>query len=665
MGNVQNKRKGPSHNKKAHFSNKKKDTKIAKGVISVNSKGIGYIEIEGFQDDIEIAGDKLNTAFHGDEVEVKVLPKDKRFRRIQGEVVRVIKRAKDTFVGVIEKVGNQTGLIADNKRMFKYITLTDDVAAKTEAGKKALVKITSWENKQTGGPQGIIIKVIGDKGEHNAEMKSILMEKGFDPEFPPEVEAEAENILSQEKNRWNQNLAGRKDFRNTWTCTIDPADAKDFDDAISLKKLDNGEFEIGVHIADVSHYVREGSILDKEAQKRAFSVYLVDRTIPMLPEILSNDLCSLNPNEDKLSYSSVFTMTKEGRITSRWFGKTAMRSIKRFSYEEAQAVLDKGSGEFFEQLNTLNLIAKKLRKEKYAAGAIDFEKDEVKFELDNLGKPIRVFKKERLDTHKLVEEYMLLANKEVASFIAKAHKTKVPQGTFIYRVHGEPDQEKMRDLSIFLKALGFNFETKGKKITSKDISKMLDQVTGSPQESLIKTAAIRSMAKAIYSTQNIGHFGLAFDYYTHFTSPIRRYPDLLVHRLLESHLKGGKIEPDAFAKYQKIAIHSSEKEVAAAEAERGSIKYKQVEYMKEHIGEAFTGTISGVTEWGIYVEEDETKCEGMIRIRDLGEDYFILNEKQYAIVGERTKKRFSLGDKIKFKVTNADLDRKTLDYLPA
>ncbi len=659
---------------KGFKSNKKQDKKtheatpkikFAKGTISLTGKGIGYVEVEGFKDDIEIQNERLNTAYHGDTVEIEIGHPEGRERRIQGRVLKVLERRKNNFVGTIEKVGIQTCLIADDRKMYKYIALPDTADQKIAKNEKVLVNITEWFNKENDGPIGKIIKIIGTKGEHNAEMESILIEKGFETAFPIPVEDEAKKVLAYEKNNWQKAIADRRDFRGTFTCTIDPLDAKDFDDAISFKKLENGNYEIGVHIADVSHYVVEGTALDKEARNRAFSVYLVDRTIPMLPEILSNDLCSLNPDEDKLSYSAVFEMTANNKIISRWFGKTVMRSVKRFTYETAQKVLDDKKGEYFEELNILNTLAKKMRAEKYSAGAIDFERDEVRFVLDEMGKPIRVYKKERLDTHKLVEEYMLLANREVAQFIAKADDSKNPKGTFVYRVHGEPNPEKIDNLSIFIKALGFELGVKGKKITSKDIAKLLQKVEGAPQEALIKTAAIRSMAKAIYTTQNIGHFGLAFDYYTHFTSPIRRYPDLLVHRLLENHLKGGKIEQDAYAKYEKISEHSTEKEVAAAEAERNSIKYKQVEYMQSHIGETFDGTISGVTEWGIYVEEKETRCEGMIKLRDLAGDFYALDEKNYQVVGQKTKKKYSLGDTIRFKVVNADLDKRTLDYVPA
>lgn len=646
----------------------KEDARIA-GKINVSGKGVGYIsreDSEEDEEDIEIENACLKTALHNDEVEVVLLPLVKGERQ-KGEVVKIVKRAKMQFVGVIEidggaSTGKSSGifLIPDDRRMYRDILIPKEKSQGVASGDKVLAKITNWSDVKKS-PEGEVIQIIGKKGVHNTEMEAIVIESGFDIGFPPEVEREAEEVAAREKARFADEILLRKDFRNTFTCTIDPFDAKDFDDAISFNALGDDTYEIGVHIADVSHYVKEGSALDIEGRKRGLSVYLVDRTIPMLPEILSNDLCSLNPHEDKMAFGAVFIMTKNGEVKDRWFGKTVINSNKRFTYEDAQESLNSKDGEHHDELTILNGIAKKLQAEKFKQGAIDFETEEVKFRLDENGVPIEVYKKQRLDTHKLVEEFMLLANREVAEFLSKGTKLKNSAG--IYRIHDNPDPEKITDLSIFIKALGYELKNKDGKISSKDINNLLQQVEGSPHESLIKTAAIRSMAKAIYSTKNIGHFGLAFKYYTHFTSPIRRYPDLIVHRMLERQLKGGPIPQDEFAKFERLAIDASERELVAADAERASIKYKQVEYMKKYIGETFDGTITGVAEWGIYVEEANTKCEGMVKLRDLGGDFYTLDKKNYSIIGERTKKRFSLGDKVKFKVMGADMDRRTLDYI--
>ncbi len=511
-------------------------------------------------------------------------------------------------------------------------------------------------------PTGEIVDILGKKGEHEAEMQSIIREKGIIADFPPEVEAEAHAIEQSEKPIPADEIAKRRDMRNTTTFTIDPYDAKDFDDAISIAYLPNGNYEIGVHIADVSHYVREGTALDAEAKDRSFSVYLVDRTIPMLPEVLSNDLCSLNPNEDKLAFSAVFIVNDKAEVLERWFGRTVINSNKRFTYENAQDVLNAKAGEFFKDLDTLNRLSYILREKKYAAGAIDFDTTEIKFRLDTDGKPLEIIKKARLDTHKLVEEYMLLANREVATFMSKAIRKQGldSDALFLYRIHDVPDPDRFANLSMFARALGFKMEPKA-KATASQISGLINQAQGSPNETLIKTAAIRSMAKAVYSVNNIGHFGLAFEDYTHFTSPIRRYADLIVHRLLNDELQGKKIPDSMLTYYQKLAVHMTEREIGAAEAERTSIKYKQVEFLQDKIGKIFDGTISGVTEWGIYVEDPDTKAEGMVNVRDLGDDFFELKQKEYAIVGQKTKKRFALGDIVKVKLVKTDLERKTID----
>ena len=627
----------------------------------MNSKGVGFVTTDLFDEDVEIQTTSLNTALNKDEVEILIHPGLSRQKRHLGEVLKIIKRAKDSFVGILEKENDEFFLVPDDKKVYVDILIPKERAKGARGGEKVLAKIIRWDDPKKA-PEGEVVKILGNKGENNVEMESIVLEKGFDIEFPFEVEREAEATAKNEKNL-SEEIKKRRDFRDTLTFTIDPVDAKDFDDAISLKKIADDKYEIGVHIADVSHYVKEGTSMNTEARKRGFSVYLVDRTIPMLPEILSNDICSLNPMEEKLSFSAVFTLDKNGHISERWFGKTTIKSDKRFSYEEAQETLDAKSGEHFEALNTLNLIAKKLREEKFKKGAIDFEQDEVKFELDENGKPLRIFIKKRLDTHKLVEEFMLLANKEVAEFIFKANRKMRKDDPFIYRIHDVPDREKIAQLSIFLKALGYEMELKENNLTAKDLQMLFKLIEGKAEESMIKTAAIRSMSKAVYSTKNIGHFGLAFEYYTHFTSPIRRYADLLVHRLLEKHLQDKTIPKHEWNLYEKMAMETTEKEIAAAEAERNSKKYKQVEYMREHIGEVFDGVISGVTEWGLYVEETNTKSDGMVSLRNLTDDFYVLDEKNYALVGEKTKKRYGLGDKVKVKLLGADLDRRTLDYV--
>ena len=622
----------------------------------MTGKGVGYFPAPDESDDFEVQPDNLNAALNRDKVKIEILDKELLGRK-QAQVVEIVERHKTEFVGILEKADAGFFLVPDDKRMYRDIFVPADKANGGKAGEKVQVRITEWEDASKS-PKGEVVRIIGKAGEHNTEMLGIVYESGFEVDFPPEVEQEAKAWKT--KYEKEDKSKDRKDFRGATTFTIDPADAKDFDDAISLKSLENGDFEIGIHIADVSHFVVEKTALDKEARKRGTSIYLVDRTIPMLPEVLSNDLCSLNANEPKYAFSAVFIMDKNAKVKERWFGRTLIESDKRFTYEEAQEILDKKAGVFYDELKTLNDLAYKLRTEKFKNGAIEFETEEVKFELDAAGKPIRVYKKERKDTHKLVEDFMLLANREVA-----AHMHTVNNGSraaFVYRIHDAPDREKIVNLATFVKALGFELKNKDGETTAEDITRMLHSVEGTPAEMLVKTAAIRSMSKAVYSTTNIGHFGLAFEYYTHFTSPIRRYPDLMVHRLLQRFLVKGRIEQDEMIKYQRLCEDSSEREMEAAEAERASIKYKQVEYMQGHIGETFDAIVSGVSEWGIYVEEVNTKAEGMVKLRDMKDDFYELNEKLYAIVGKKTGKKFSLGDKIRVKLIASDPERKTLDF---
>ncbi len=628
------------------------------GTIRVTGKGVGYFAIEGSDDDFEIQPEHIATALNRDTVRIEDLRAKSAYDRRQARVVEIIERHKTEFVGTLEKDPQGFFLIPDDKRMYRDIFIPADKTMGGAHGDKAQAKILEWSDPSKS-PKGEVVRVIGKAGEHNSEMLGIVYESGFEIDFPSEVEKEADEWKRRFKSE--DHLKGRRDFSKVTTFTIDPVDAKDFDDAISLQKLESGDYEVGVHIADVSHFVVPNTALDKEAQKRGTSIYLVDRTIPMLPEVLSNDLCSLNPNEDKYAFSAVFVMDKNGKVKDRWFGKTFIKSDKRFSYEEAQEVLDKGEGPYHDELRILNDLAYKLREEKFKKGAIEFETEEVKFELDDKGKPVRVFKKTRKDTHKLVEDFMLLANREVATYMNAANKANT-RAAFVYRIHDAPDREKIINLATFVKALGFELKNKEGQTTAEDISRMLKSVGGTPAEMLVKTAAIRSMQKAVYSTANIGHFGLAFEYYTHFTSPIRRYPDLMVHRLLQRFIDKGQIEQDEVARYQRLCDDSSEREMEAAEAERASIKYKQVEYMSERVGQEFDAMVSGVSEWGVYVEEVNTKAEGMVKLRDMKDDFYELSEKHYAIVGKSTGKKYSLGDKVRVKLINADPENKKLDF---
>ena len=642
-----------------------KNDQLVQGTIITTRKGMGFLKNPKTpENDIVLEVGSLNTALNGDIVEVK-LGKINSYKQQTGEVVKIIERARDSFVCSIDSREGILTAYPDDKKAYASIRLSPEDQAKVSVGDKVYVKMRDWTNPKVN-PEGDIIRILGKKGNNNVEMESIVLEKGFEIAFPEQVEAEADAIEKNKDKDIAAEIPKRTDFRKTLTFTIDPFDAKDFDDAISFKDLGNHTYEIGVHIADVSHYVIEGTALDTEALKRGCSVYLVDRTIPMLPEVLSNDVCSLNPHEDKLTFSAWFVINNKGSVMERHFGKTIINSDHRFTYEDAQDVLNAKEGKYFAELNTLNEIAKILQKEKFDNGAIEFEQEEIKFKLDENGKPVGVYKKARLDTHKLVEEYMLLANREVAKYIFDAikHKGKRDTGS-IYRIHDIPDQDRMNDLATFVKALGYDLKTEKGKVTAKDIKSLLVQIQGTPHEALISTALIRSMQKAVYSTKNIGHFGLAFDFYTHFTSPIRRYPDLLIQRILQRHLKFEPFGDTEIVAFQHIAETSTAREIDAAGAERESKKLKQVEYMSDKIGKVFEGTISGVSEYGIYVEEKETKSEGMINIRNIGTDFYEFDKKTYSITGKKTNKRFTLGDPITFKVVAADLDKKTLDFVPA
>lgn len=642
--------------------------RVQTGIISTTRKGAGYIDDpDPKKDSIYVEEGTLNTALNGDTVEYTVSQRSIRGKKTNvAKIIRVKNKVKDSFVGVVTMEGGSTVLVPDDKKMYVNIRIVSEEVGSLKQDDKAFVKLLPWTDS-TQLPTGRLLKMLGPKGKNDVEMESIVLDKGFEIGFPAPVENEAHEIERTGKNTPQEEIKTRRDMRNTLTFTIDPHDAKDFDDAISFKKVQGeaGElYEIGVHIADVSHYVREGSALDKEAQKRGCSIYLVDRTIPMLPEVLSNDVCSLNPHEDKLTFSAIFVMDAKARIQSRWFGKTIINSDHRFTYENAEESIQKESGPYHEELTILNNIAKVLKEEKFSDGAIEFEQDEVKFRLDAEGKPIGVYVSERTDSHKLVEEYMLLANREVAKYISDSIKKKGTRDTgSIYRIHDAPDVDKVKDLALFVKALGFELRTdKDGHVTAAAINHLLEQIEDTPHASLIRTASIRSMQKAIYSTINIGHFGLAFSFYTHFTSPIRRYPDLLVHRILHKHIENRPFGDKDIVTFQKIAENSTMREIDAAEAERSSKKLKQVEYMSTRIGQVFEGVISGVSNYGMYVQENESRSEGMISIRSIGDDYYVFNEKTYSISGQKSNKKFTLGDPIRFRVIAADFDRKTLDY---
>jgi ribonuclease R len=589
---------------------------------------------------------------------VQVIKPAFRGQRAEGVVTEVVARGRTEFVGRIEISDKFSFVVPDNRNIHFDIFVYPEKIKGAKHNDKVLVSIKSWHDAKNRSPLGEVTQVLGPAGENEAEIHSIMAEFGLPFKFSEKVEQAAEKISTEINPK---ELVYRKDFRKITTFTIDPEDAKDFDDALSIRKLDNDRFEIGVHIADVSHYVDEESLLDKEAIDRATSVYLVDRTIPMLPEKLSNGLCSLRPNEEKLSFSAVFEMDNEGKVYSRWFGRTVINSDRRFTYEEAQERIETMEGDFADEVWRLNEIAKKIRSRRFKEGAVNFETVEVKFKLDDKGKPLAVIPKERKDAHKMIEEFMLLANREVATFIFQRKDKKAGKGesTFVYRVHEDPDPEKLDTFSKFAAKFGHKLSVSGE--ISKSLNELMDKIEGKPEQNLLEQIAIRSMAKARYTTEPKGHFGLAFPHYTHFTSPIRRYPDVMVHRLLWHYLEGG--DSPATEPYEKNCIHSSEREKRAADAERASIKYKQVEFMSGMMGEVFAGIVSGVTEWGIYVEIIETKCEGMVRVADLDDDYYEYDEKNFRLVGKRNKRMISLGDTLHVQVVRTDIDRRTIDLL--
>ena len=594
-------------------------------------------------------------ALNGDKVRV-VVSAARRGQDPEARVIEILETKDQQFVGTLRIEKNYAALVTDSKFLAADIILDKSRLRGGKSGDKAVARITNWRDDEMN-PRGEIIDILGAKGENNAEMHAILAEFGLPYRYPENVEKAADRI---HEGITPEEVARREDFRSVTTFTIDPRDAKDFDDALSIRQLANGNWEVGVHIADVTHYVRPGSLIDKEAQKRATSVYLVDRTIPMLPERLSNGICSLRPDEDKLTFSAIFELDQKANVLNSRIGRTAIRSNRRFTYEEAQEIIETGKGEFARELGVLNGLAKELRRRRYQAGALEFGRAEVRFEIDETGKPVSVYFKESKDANKLIEEFMLLANLTVAESVGKTPAGKKAK-TFVYRVHDNPDPEKIGNLALIASRFGYKLATDGSsREVNRSVNRLLRDVKGKGEENMLSILAIRSMAKAVYTTDNVGHYGLAMPYYTHFTSPIRRYPDMMVHRLLAKYAEGGRSVDKI--KLEDECRHDSDMEQLAANAERASIRYKQVEFMQDRLGEIYDGVISGVTEWGFYVELDESMCEGRVPIRDLADDYYDFDEKNYCLIGRRHGVRYTLGDRVKVQVARADLDRKQLDF---
>ena len=626
------------------------------GTFQRKSNGKNSFIPEGGGDPIFVAERNSAHAMNNDKVKIAFFAKRKN-HDAEGEVIEILERANDTFVGTLQVEKSYAFLVTENRTLANDIFIPRDKLKGGKTGDKAVVKVIEWPDKAKN-PIGQVLDILGKAGDNTTEMHAILAEFGLPYVYPQAVEKAADKIPAEISE---EEIAKREDFRKVTTFTIDPKDAKDFDDALSIRKLKDNLWEVGVHIADVTHYVKEGGIIDKEAEKRATSVYLVDRTIPMLPERLCNFLCSLRPHEEKLAFSVIFDITEKGEVKNSRIVHTIIYSDRRFTYEEAQQIIETQEGDFKEEVLMMDTIAKALRERRFAAGAINFDRYEVKFEIDEKGKPVSVYFKESKDANKLVEEFMLLANRTVAEKIGRVPKGKKAK-VLPYRIHDLPDPEKLDNLSQFIARFGYKLRTSGTKTDiSKSINHLLDDIQGKKEENLIETVSIRAMQKARYSTHNIGHYGLAFDYYTHFTSPIRRFPDMMVHRLVTKYLDGGRSVSES--KYEDLCDHSSNMEQIAANAERASVKYKQVEFMSERLGQTYDGVISGVTEWGLYVELNENKCEGMIPMRDLDDDYYEFDEKNYCLRGRRKNKTFSLGDAITIKVARANLEKKQLDFV--
>ena len=622
------------------------------GIVDIQRQGFAYVTSEEVEKPVLVSAHNLNHAMDGDKVKVHLYAMHKK-QQPEGEVVEIVERAKTIFVGTISKSRNFSFLIPSGKSAFDLFIPNEKLNGAKD-GQKAIARITEWPTRSKN-PFGEIIEVLGDVGNNNTEMHAILAEFDLPLRFPENVLKAAEKIPDLVPA---EEIERRRDMRGVTTLTIDPHDAKDFDDALSVRKLENGFWEVGVHIADVSYYVHPGSVLDEEAYDRATSVYLVDRVVPMLPEKLSNGVCSLRPNEDKLCFSAIFQLNDEAEIQIQWFGRTVIHSDKRFAYEDAQAIIETGEGELKDEVLTLHRLAVKMREARFKKGSLGFERVEVKFNLDENGKPLSVYFKEAKESNQLVEEFMLLANKRVAEFIGNPEDQKTPR-TFVYRIHDKPDPDKLMNFNHFIHKFGYGLQLGTPGQISKSMNLLMTNVKGKNEQNVIETLAIRTMAKAAYSTRNIGHYGLSFEYYTHFTSPIRRYPDVMVHRLLQRYLEGGRTV--SAPKWEDMCKHSSVMESKAANAERSSTKYKQVEFMQDKIGEEFSGVISGVTEWGIFVEL-ENKCEGMVSVSSLADDFYIFDEKNYCLVGRHSHQKFQLGDVVKVEIIRANLEKKQLDF---
>ena len=652
------------------------------GILDVTLTGKAFFMCNELEKDIYIPSRNLNHGLHGDTVRVYSYQRQRSSRRQEGDVVEIIKRAKTNFVGTLQLHKNHGFVVPDNKRMYADFFIPIKNINKAKDGEKVAVEMLDWP-ANSKNPFGKIIDVLGKPGDHDTEIHSILFDYDLPYKFPKQVEEDAAKLPIEITKK---EIAKRRDMRKVLTFTIDPKDAKDFDDALSYQILPNGNYEIGIHIADVSYYVHEDSLLEEEAYKRATSVYLVDRVVPMLPEVLSNNVCSLRPNEEKLTFSAIFEIDENAKVRNQWFGRTVIYSDARFAYEEAQEIIENNSedsksqnlnltipkeislsGEAYE-VNTkvgeavlkLDVLAKKLRKTRMSSGAITFDRTEVRFDLNKDNEPIGIQFKYSKDANKLIEEFMLLANRKVAEFVGKKKDGMPSKKTFVYRIHDEPNVEKLATLQEIIGKFGYSIDTRSIKTLSKSLNQLLADVKDTPEQNMIETLTIRSMSKAVYTTQNIGHYGLSFDYYSHFTSPIRRYPDVMTHRLLQHYLDG-KSSPQV-ALYEEKCKHSSDREQLATKAERDSIKYMQVKYMQAHLHEEFEGVISGITEWGLFVELTENMCEGMVRIKDIKEDFFLFDEQEYAIIGQSTKKRYRLGDTVQISVKSADLKKKQLDF---